>query len=273
MASVFAITAPDESVKANAAGRADITFTISNATRRPLRGRAVLVADAAAMPWLSIDGEVERDFPVDGVQQFAVRLSAPTGAQATGTLRLKVVSVELPDEDFTVGPPVGFEVTATEPRPPAIPWWLIVIAVVVLLLVAGTVTWWLWPRSSTVPEVTGHPLVEAEALLEEADLTVGDITKQESSSLTDTVLDQDPEPGEKLRVGRPVHLVVAVPEPLVEVPTIHGLTHSQALDSLKKAGLTVGLVTPSDAGTVAQADPRPGVRVPRGSAVDLRMGR
>ncbi|MFL5352462.1 LamG-like jellyroll fold domain-containing protein [Archangium sp.] len=128
----FAITTSTPSVRLSGAGRAEVTFTVTNALGRPVRARALLEPEGAARPeWLSLAGDLERDFPSDGTHQFTVRINVPPGSpEGTYAFRLSAVSVENPDEDFTTGPSVGFQVS----RPPVpapkkpFPWWAVALA-------------------------------------------------------------------------------------------------------------------------------------------------
>ena len=149
MPRVFAVTAAATNVRLNSTGRAECSFTVSNATRRSLRGRGVVRAsDPAYQGWLKVLGDVERDYPVGATHQVSVAIAVPPGSP-TGTcsFRLDVVSAENPDEDFDEGPLVSFEVAASAPPAKSFPWWILIVAAVVLLLIGGVV-WWLLSRGS-----------------------------------------------------------------------------------------------------------------------------
>jgi hypothetical protein len=131
MARIFTITttAPD-SLSADAKGRAQAVFTVTNATARPIRGlaKAKPLGDTKR-EWLSVQGETERDFAAGSTQQFTVRFDGPrepasvTPAGSTAAtaeapaasvpttrkypFRLDVSSARNPDEDFTEGPTVN----------------------------------------------------------------------------------------------------------------------------------------------------------------------
>ena len=102
MARVFAITTAATSFRLDAQGRAETSFTVSNASGRALRGRAeVRATDAAQQGWLSVVGDGERDFPANGTHQIAVKVAAPPGSPAGKfSFRLDMVSAQNPDEDF-----------------------------------------------------------------------------------------------------------------------------------------------------------------------------
>lgn len=277
MVPAFTITTADDAIRAEYPGQAEVTFTVTNVTSERLRARALVpkeeVTDKKAWPWFSVVDE-NRDFPASGSHQYKVRLAPVKGAEGNGTFKLKVVAIDdhPPDEWWALGPAVGFQVSrGPEPPPNGVPRWVWVVAVVLLLAAVGTLTWWLWPRSVIVPNVVGQPLEKATEILEEADLEVGDVRKQETDRRPNTVLSQEPKARDKRRTGTSVDLVIAAPGSLVPVPDIRGMTLRDAAEALKKVGLGVGDITPHRLGTVETANPRPGVRVPRGSRVDLRM--
>lgn len=136
---VFAITTSTPSVRLNAAGQGELTFTVSNALGKPVRGRAVVEPEGTTpREWLTLDGEPERDFPTDGTHQYTVKVNVPPGTpQGQHAFHLSEVNVANPDEEFTVGPSASFQV----PLPPVpvpkkqLPWpWIALAAGVVLIL-------------------------------------------------------------------------------------------------------------------------------------------
>ncbi|MGZ5433101.1 MAG: hypothetical protein ACXWH7_09245, partial [Thermoanaerobaculia bacterium] len=80
MARNFTITTPSEMVRVGSTGRADMVFTVTNATSAPQRAlvRAMPLGTTRA-EWLSIAGEAEREFAAGGVQQFTVSANFPPG--------------------------------------------------------------------------------------------------------------------------------------------------------------------------------------------------
>jgi hypothetical protein len=154
MANPFSITAATETVRLDAQGRGANTFTVSNISGRPRRGRARLIpADPAQAAWLSLEGEAERDFTADGTHQFTVRIAPPAGTPpGRHTFGLDVVSVENPDEEWSQGPKVAFEIPATPPAKKPFPWWI--IAVILGLALVGGLVGWLMTRDHE-PEKVG----------------------------------------------------------------------------------------------------------------------
>jgi hypothetical protein len=164
MTRVFAITAANDTVRLDDKGRGDVSFTVSNTTTVPLRGIVKLKArDSTKRDWLTIAGEPERDFSPKGTHQVSVQIAVPAGTPVEKySFRMDVLSAENPDEDYTEGPSVSFDVKAAEAAPPKkFPWWM-VGAAAVLLIVLGGVTWWaMRPRMVAVPDVHGQRLTDA----------------------------------------------------------------------------------------------------------------
>ncbi|REG37538.1 concanavalin A-like lectin/glucanase superfamily protein [Archangium gephyra] len=115
----FAITTSTSSIRLDGSGRGELTFTVSNALGRPVRGRAVVEPEGVtSRDWLALEGEAERDFPPDGTHQYTVRVNVPPGTpQGQHAFHLSVVNVANPDEEFTVGPSASFQVPL--PQAPA----------------------------------------------------------------------------------------------------------------------------------------------------------
>ena len=91
---------------------------------------------------------------------IAVPPGTPVGKYS---FRLNIISVENPDEEFTEGPSVSFEVKELAPAavaPRKFPWWIVAVAGV-LVLGAGLITWLLIPQEVAVPEMVGMPYQEA----------------------------------------------------------------------------------------------------------------
>jgi hypothetical protein len=112
MSSELAITAATNRIDLNGERRAETSFTVSNASGRPLRARVRVAPTAPALPdWFGVGGEAERPFPADGTQQFTVQIAVPPEA-ATGSyaFRLDALNLENPDGDYVQGPAVAFEV-------------------------------------------------------------------------------------------------------------------------------------------------------------------
>lgn len=138
--SSFTVTAAHNKVKLDSSGAAHGTFTVTNTSAQTLKGRLLArAADPAPAAWFAVVGDSVRDFTPNTPAQIVVQLSVPQGSPpGSYSFRLDAVSQVDPDEDYTVGPSVAFEIKAPDkPKKPILPWILIVAgALVVLVIVA-----------------------------------------------------------------------------------------------------------------------------------------
>ena len=139
----FTVTAAGQTVNLDASGAAQAPFTVTNTGAQTLRGRLLTrPVDPAKPEWFSIVGESVRDFASNAAEQVVVQLSVPPGtAPGSYSFRLDAVSEADPDEDFTEGPSVAFDVAAPPPPKKKFPWWILAIigAVVLLAVIIGVV--------------------------------------------------------------------------------------------------------------------------------------
>jgi beta-lactam-binding protein with PASTA domain len=132
-------------------------------------------------------------------------------------------------------------------------------------------------KKVTVPELVGLNLGKAKTKIVEADLNVGAISEQFSTTVAaDHVIGQDPEAGKREKRHTRVDLVVSKgpPKTGVTVPNVVGLTQTAASTAITGAGLTVGTVTTQSSATVAAGlviseSPVSGTSVASGSAVNF----
>jgi hypothetical protein len=142
----FTVTAAGQRVNLDAAGTARASFTVTNTSPQALRGQLFARKLGEAKPeWFTVVGDTVRDFAPGEVQQVVVELKVPPGsAPGSYSFRLDAVSEADPDEDFTEGQSVAFDVAAPPPPPPKkkFPWWILaIVGAVVLLIVIGLVVW------------------------------------------------------------------------------------------------------------------------------------
>jgi hypothetical protein len=216
MPSSFAITTATNTVLLDGGRRGQASFTVSNTGGRATRGRARIVPqNPASTPWLTLDGQTERDFVIAGTQQYTIQVAVPPAAPAgSHTFRLDMVGVDNPDEDFVQGPSVAFQV----PEPVVVvkkpfPWWIVAVAAAVIV-VAAVAAYLLWPRSVTVPLVVGRFQPAAQGTLEAAGLKLGPVvTIVPGSTDEGIVLTQQPAAGTQVPREAAVALWVAGPPP------------------------------------------------------------
>jgi hypothetical protein len=147
MANTFSVTAVADRVSLDAQRKGLASFTITNTTDQPARGRGqVTVTPPAEAAWITVVGEASRPIPAGSTEQYPVQIAvAPTAPAGTYSFRLDAVNEANPDEDTTAGPTVTFEAPAAEaPVKRKFPWWIVILiavvvvgAVIVVLLVSG----------------------------------------------------------------------------------------------------------------------------------------
>jgi len=135
----FTITTPSTAAKLDANRKAQVAFTVTNATIQPLKGRArVVPMDGAKPEWFVIDGDAERAFASSGTQQYIVQVNVPATAPAGKyKFQLKVGGVANPDEQYGESQQVAFEVPQPVKPSTALPMWIWIVAAVVALLILG----------------------------------------------------------------------------------------------------------------------------------------
>lgn len=163
-------------------------------------------------------------------------------------------------------------------------WWLVAGAIVLGLLIGFLAT-----RSTTVtvPNVTNPfgtylTLAQARAELAREGFELADVVRVERLVERDTVLEQDPPPGEADKdcafltlfcSNPPVTLTVSAGPGQAEVPNVAGLEQAVAVRRIETAGFEAAIETrPSDeveAGIVIRTDPPGRTTVQQGSTVTL----
>ncbi len=295
---IFAITAAPETVTLDDHGHAQVSFTVSNTGPKSLAGRAKLIAlGSTKEAWLTLDGEHERTFAKGESHQFTVKIATPPGTPSgKHAFRLNVISVENPDDDFTEGPSVSFEVKELAPAAPPprkFPWWVVAVAGV-LVLGAGIITWLLIPPKVTVPKVDddtkaavtgeaevdsikvgnllGLSLEEARAIIEKDRLKYMVLTKS-TGAPAGTIVDQQPKADERVAPGTLITVFVELE--MVEVPDVIGVPADKVgpmFEGRKLQYYVIGLPIITGkvpVGTIAHQSPGALQRVRVGTRVEL----
>ncbi len=131
------------------------------------------------------------------------------------------------------------------------------------------------PDRRAVPDLTGLSPAAATAELAKVGLTVGDTTRQFSSSPVGSVVSTVPPTGEKLKPGERVTLVLSKGVELLDVPDVQGKTQADAQKALAAAGFDSSVTEVfSDVpkGRVAKQSPSSG-KAARGSTVALEVSK
>jgi hypothetical protein len=136
--SSFTVTSAGQRVTLDANRAAQASFTVTNMSAQTLRGRLLAKPVGPAEPeWFSVAGESVRQFAPNAAERVVVALQVPpTVSPGSYSFRLDAVSEIAPDEDFTEGPSVAFDVVGpAQPKPKKYPWWIFAIVGAVVLLI------------------------------------------------------------------------------------------------------------------------------------------
>ena len=130
------------------------------------------------------------------------------------------------------------------------------------------------PEPGVVPDLKKKKLNDATMMLEKAKLKVGTVTvKYEAGAPKGTVISQSIAPNSKVSEGTSVDLVVNISDNQTVVPSLEGMSLSEAQSALNSAGLSVGSVSANSSdkakNTVLSSDPGSGSVLDKGSAVTL----
>jgi len=134
------------------------------------------------------------------------------------------------------------------------------------------------PELIEVPDVTRKTEANARALIEDAGLEVGDVSRRPDSTVPQgVVISQDPTGGVLVTVERKVNLVVSSGPPTAVVPNVVGRSEEDARFLLENAGFRVaeprtepqGPECDEPDGIVCRQSPEAGERVQEGSTVTI----
>jgi beta-lactam-binding protein with PASTA domain len=240
----FIVTAAGDKVTLDESGRGRAPFMVTNASAQPLKGRLVARPRKPAKPeWLSIVGESIRDFAPNAAEQVVVQLDVPPGSKpGSYKFRLDAVSEDDPDEVFTEGPFVAFDVAPPPEPKKRFPWWILaVVGAAVLLAVIGVLTWLLLRGDDTgaVPAVTSMSASVANSTLTGAGFTVRTSFQPVSDPTKNgDVQSQDPAAGSSQEPGTPVTITVGQ---MSLVPSVLGRVEATARTMLADADLGVAV--------------------------------
>lgn len=129
-------------------------------------------------------------------------------------------------------------------------------------------------EQATVPQLVGlTTLDDVRTALGDANLVLGDIIEEESNQPAGYVLDQDPTEGTQVAAGAAVSITVS--SGLVEVPDVVGISESQALSDLARAGFETQVIDQEIEGVldgeVLAQSPQPGTKLERGALVTITV--
>jgi serine/threonine-protein kinase len=202
------------------------------------------------------------------------------GAAAAAAARMDATSV-LPAVGNTGSNGYGQQSvrTSAKKKPPLWPW---LLAVLLLGLAGLGVAWGMGafgPKSAAIPDVAGKSRVEAQAILTQAGFVVGAVTDDFSDTVAvGAVISQQPAANSSAKKGTSVALTLSRGPNMISVPTVMGLTESEAFKALEAAGFSPQAL-PSEfnkdvaGGTVFKQTPAGGAQAAKGSVVSYVVSR
>ncbi|NYE58247.1 protein kinase domain-containing protein [Carboxydothermus ferrireducens] len=134
-------------------------------------------------------------------------------------------------------------------------------------------------KEAVIPEVRGLGIGEAKRKLEELGFTNIIISSAYHETVPkDKVISIDPLPGERVKVVRPIYLVVSKGKEMVLVPDVREKDIHDARVILENAGLKVGEINEIyderlARGTVIEQDPEPNTEVEKGYKIKLILSK
>lgn len=167
-----------------------------------------------------------------------------------------------------------------EREPRDVPLWLVVISTFVLTVVVVMVGGWYWfsssaPKPLKVPALIGQSKSDAQNSLASLNLQM-QVSKSEVNEKypLDTVIAASPSPGQEVKQGGIVVVVLSAGSRLVTVPDLRGKTTDQAKQLLSGLSLDLDRVDPVPdsrlkAGLIVRQSPDPKTRVERSTRVNV----
>ncbi len=202
------------------------------------------------------------------------------GAAAAAAARMDATSV-LPSVG-TAGSDGYGQQSARSPVAKKRPVWPWILAVALLAMAGLGVAWGMGafgPKSAAIPDVTGKTRAEAQTLLTQAGFVVGAVTDDFSDAVpAGSVVSQQPAANSSAKKGTSVALTLSRGPNLSSVPTVTGMTESEAFKALETAGFSPQAL-PSEfnkdvtSGTVFKQTPAGGTQAAKGSVVSYVVSR
>src|SRR5215210_4896511 len=160
--------------------------------------------------------------------------------------------------------------------------WLLTILLLVGALVAGVYVWQQIQdeinetKPVAVPLVEGLRAPQARRRILNVGLKPRQVQESSETVPRGIVIRQAPDAGERIQKGNVVRYFVSTGKPRVEVPDVVGARESDAVATLRAAGLIpkpVDIFSAEPAGTVIAQDPKGGTSIVRGTEVRINISK
>jgi len=160
--------------------------------------------------------------------------------------------------------------------------WLLTGLLLLAALVAGVYVWQQIQdeiseaKPVAVPFVEGLRAPDARRRIQKAGLKPVKVEESSEDVPSGIVIRQSPDAGERIQKGNVVRYFVSTGKPRVEVPEVVGARESDAVATLRAAGLVpkvVDIFSEEPAGIVTAQDPKGGLSIVQGSDVRINVSK
>lgn len=165
----------------------------------------------------------------------------------------------LPDETLAAGQLLTWQFGGQD-RPPTVPKG----SKIDLILSSG-------PAPRLVPDLSGMSLDQATAELAKINLGIKPVEAFHPTVMSGLIIKTQEPVGSEVARDSTVTVIISKGPDLVTVPSVKGMTATQAADAIEAAGLEVGDLIGPFRGEVASTDPGEGQKVARGTKVDIHL--
>ena len=202
------------------------------------------------------------------------------GATAAAAARMDATSV-LPTVGSAGSDGYGQQsVRSSAPKKrPVWPWLLAVALLAIAGLGVAAYMGAFGPKSAIIPDVAGKSREEAQTVLTQAGFVVGAVADDFSDAVpVGAVISQQPAANSSAKKGTSVSLTLSRGPNMAPVPTVKGMTESEAFKALETAGFSPQAL-PSEfnkdvaSGTVFKQTPEGGTQAVKGSVVSYVVSR
>jgi serine/threonine-protein kinase len=160
--------------------------------------------------------------------------------------------------------------------------WILTSLLLIAALVAGVYVWQQiqdeisQTKPVAVPLVEGLRAPQARKRILDAGLKPRQVNESSDSVPRGIVIRQSPDAGERIQKGNVVRYFVSTGKPRVDVPDVVGARESEAVATLRNAGLVpkvVDIFSDKPTGEVIAQDPKGGTSIVEGSEVRLNVSK
>ncbi len=285
----FDVTANPTRLTLKPGASGTVVVTVTNHLGRSVTARAdKVVTPPAAAAWVKAPADAQRVFSDQPTtQEFRFEVGIPANATPqTFTVRVDVVEVGAPDDNFGQSETIGVTVPAPDAKPvtpgKGIPVWVWpIVAVVVIGIGIGI---WLALRGggNKFPNVVNKSRAEAMAMIDTTKILavwVDTLNADTVAYKAGVVIAQVPVADSSLKAVKPARdtMRIQVQKSFTLVPHVRGLEPTAAAVNLGRDSLGLALgsdcqsVRTPEEGKVVSSSPNEGVLVARGTPVTINV--